>query len=160
MAASLKGSSAVVKMLIEHGANVNAFDDIGCTPLVYALYKKNNEIIEILIASNADVNAVASGMTPLMYASVIGNKEIAEMLLLKGANVSAKNNDGATPLMMAVLRGFTDVAKILIEYGADVNDGSDGFSIMMAAQYKNNKEMMELLRSKGAKGENAGCCSR
>jgi ankyrin repeat protein len=64
---------------------------------------------------------------------------------------------------MANLSGFSSITivKMLIEHGADVNaTDNDGWPVMMFASVKNNKEILQLLRTKGAKGEIINSCCR
>jgi ankyrin repeat protein len=80
------------------GADVNAKDRYGATPLLYAAKK---EIAELLITKGADVNAKNSqGWTLLQKAVLNGHKEIAQLLIANGADVNAKNLDfgDGTPL--------------------------------------------------------------
>jgi hypothetical protein len=55
--------------LIEAGADVNAKDDEGLTPLMIAAHYSTPEMVTLLIDAGADVNAKDDdGQTPLMYA--------------------------------------------------------------------------------------------
>ena len=60
-----------VKQLLTDGRNVNIkFGKFETTPLFLAAYKGNKEIIELLIASGAEINAVSSnGLTPTDWSS-------------------------------------------------------------------------------------------
>jgi ankyrin repeat protein len=91
------GNIEAVKQAITDGADVNAKNRIGWTPLHNAAFSGHKEIVELLIDAGADVNAKSgdAGVTPLHYAA---NKEIAELLIAKGAEVNAKSNGGKTPL--------------------------------------------------------------
>src|SRR2546423_8766741 len=72
---------AVVK-LIRTGADVNARNDYGVTPLSLACSNGNAQIIEALLKAGADPNAtVRSGETPLMLAARTGNVEAVRLLL-------------------------------------------------------------------------------
>ena len=46
-----------VKKLIDDGAEVNSFNEIGMTPLMIAVEKDNYELAKIFISRGADVNA-------------------------------------------------------------------------------------------------------
>ena len=83
--AARKGNIEAVKQHIAAGADVNAKDDkFGWTPLFYAAAKTESghkEIVELLIANDADVNALSvNGKTPLDWA----NDEIAALLRKHG----------------------------------------------------------------------------
>jgi len=81
------------------GADVNAKDEDGWTPLHFAATK---EIVELLINEGADVNAKNKwGGTPLHAAATNGKKETVELLIAADADVNAKAKDGKTPLDMA-----------------------------------------------------------
>jgi ankyrin repeat protein len=79
------------------GADVNAKNRYGSTPLHRAAYAGHKEIAELLIAKGADVNA-GDKVTPLHYAAQGGEKEMVELLIVDGADVNKKDDDGKTPL--------------------------------------------------------------
>jgi len=124
--AAFKGNIKGVKKHLADGADVNAKDDEGMTPLHFAAYVGRREIAELLIAAGADVNATDKHvMTPLHKAAFVGHKEIAELLIAKGGDVNAKDVDGETPL--------------------DLAEGVGG------AALGNKKEITDLLRKHGGK---------
>ena len=99
--AVIDGNIEAVKQHIAAGADVNAKDENGVTPLHWT---ETEEIAELLIAKGADVNAKDdwSGSTPLHRAATFGYKEIAELLIAKGADVNARTGSGETPLDLAI----------------------------------------------------------
>jgi ankyrin repeat protein len=108
--------------LIEEGADVNAAQGDGTTPLHWAAYKLDLELVRLLLerGAKADVqNRYAA--SPLAEAVKAGNAALVEMLLEAGANVDAPNADGETTLMLAARTGSVAVAKLLLAHGADVN---------------------------------------
>ena len=97
------------------GADVNAKDENGWTPLHHAATWDSKEIVELLIAKGADVNAKNDDeSTPLHYAET---KEVAELLIAKGADVNAKDEDGETPLYYAIARQNPKTADLLRKHG-------------------------------------------
>ena len=75
----------------------------GLTVLGHAAWGGHKEIVELLIAEGADVNAKRNtGVTPLHHAAWKSHKEVAELLIAKGADVNAKigggSHKGNTPL--------------------------------------------------------------
>jgi len=76
-----KGNKEIVELLIAAGADVNARDDGGDTPLLNAAAFGQKEIVELLIGKGAEVNAKnANGETPLDWAK----GEIADLLRKHG----------------------------------------------------------------------------
>ena len=85
------GKIEAFKQQLAAGANVNAKDEYGDTPLHNAALMGHKEIVEILINANADVNAKdANNQTPLDIAQInarLGhqsNKETADLLRKHG----------------------------------------------------------------------------
>ena len=99
--AVIDGNIEAVKQHIAAGADVNAKDENGVTPLHWT---ETEEIAELLIAKGADVNAKDdwSGSTPLHPTATFGYKEITELLIAKGADVNARTGSGETPLDLAI----------------------------------------------------------
>jgi len=91
---------ALARLLVAHGAKVNMQDKQGNTPLVVAVFRGDHELMKLLLANGADVNArrPLDGATVLHLAVQSGNREIVELLLANKADVNARNNDGLTPL--------------------------------------------------------------
>ena len=101
------GNIEAVKQHLAAGADVNAKDDWGETPLHFAADKGHKEVAELLIAEGADVNAKNMGeLTPLHYAAIHGRTEVVELLIAEGADVNAKSEWGDTPLDYAETNNF------------------------------------------------------
>jgi cytohesin len=151
--AASDGDLAGVQAELDKGADVNAKNKDGWTPLNFATDGGHKEVAELLIANGADVNAKDDqGSTPLKFAAYRGQKEIVELLIAAGAVVNAKDGTGRTPLHSAADEGHKKVAELLVANGADVNakDGVGANPLHLAA----TKEIVELLIAKGA-GVNA-----
>ena len=120
--AARDGSIALVRRGLSRGADVNAKDDGGWSPLHSASTLGHKKIAELLIDKGADVNAQSDGgSTPLHAAPQGGHKGIAELLIAEGADVNAKDDGGRTPLHGTAYWGRKEIVEVLIANGADVN---------------------------------------
>jgi hypothetical protein len=115
---------AVIKLLIDAGANVNWRDAAGQSLVMNAV--EHPDIVKLLIDAKADVNAANDyKITPLASAAERGNLESVKLLLAAGANVRHRDPTGGSALMVAVLRGYKDIVRTLIDAGADVARDKD-----------------------------------
>jgi ankyrin repeat protein len=115
-AVSKKQISAVRKML-DMGANINAQDKSGKTPLALAVSGEHEEIVRTLLDRGADI--VYEGCSALEEAISYQLSELFPVLMEYGPNVNAPGTDGSTPLMRAMQYGHSKVATALLEAGAD-----------------------------------------
>lgn len=78
----------LVKYLLDQGCDVNAWDDWGLTPLIWAATADNNlEVTELLLKAGADVNhRTKGGQTALFWAKDLGCEDAVELLLKYGAD--------------------------------------------------------------------------
>lgn len=108
-AAIRAGNVEAVKAAVAGGADVNAWDEQGLTPIGLAALLGKPDIITLLAASGADVNRNDRyGFTPLMNAAIRGQPEAARILLALGANPTMKGGNGNDPLGAARPNGPTD----------------------------------------------------
>jgi uncharacterized protein len=80
------GNIQIIQLLIDKGANVNAKNPRGWTPLIAALETQHREAADLLLEKGADVGAKnALGLTALYWARKHGYREIEEKLIARGA---------------------------------------------------------------------------
>jgi hypothetical protein len=135
------GSLPIVELLLHLGANPNATDQFGHTPL-YCVGNEchkasGGDIVRALVHSGADVNARDSlkHCTALHMAARRGNILVAEALLDCKANIEARDKLGDTPLRRAVNCGKTGMVGFLLSHGADAHaKGSRGLTPWQAAR--------------------------
>lgn len=116
------GDRAAAERFLSDSVGIDSKDRFGMTALHYAAAYGHAEIVELLLAEGADVDAAnAAGGTPLGVAAMgVGASErVARLLIAKGANVNARNPDGRTVLHKAVMSGNAGVVEVLLSSGAD-----------------------------------------
>jgi ankyrin repeat protein len=138
---------AIVKLLLEKGANVDAGWN-GCwTPLRGAAKRGDLEVARLLLEKGARVNA-CNGCTPLAEAAGNGHSDMVEMLLDKGADVNGTDCDGFTALMIAAgakhLKEVRKFHETFPEKRADVNAKTN------QGRSADNLALVKLLVKKGA----------
>jgi ankyrin repeat protein len=95
-AASRYRGDAVVEMLLEKGAEVNAKSGV------------------IIAEGQPD-----EGRTPLHVACTTGSVPVVELLLAHGADVKVETKNGCTPLSLAKEREFDEIVELLRKHGAE-----------------------------------------
>ena len=115
----------LARLLLTAGADVNAKNKWGSTPLHAAAREGHTEAVRLLLEAGADVNAEnEDGETPLHWAAWEGHTDVVRLLLAAGADVNAKDKDVRTPLHLAAKKERPDVVRLLLEAGADANGTS------------------------------------
>ena len=112
---------SVTKLLLAAGADVNPISiDDGRTPLHWTLdYKTSKEMVELLLAHGADVNATDNhAQTPLHIAVLNTKTDPIGPLLAHGARMDIRDNRGKTPLQWAVIHDKTEIVNLLRQHGA------------------------------------------
>ena len=123
------GDVARAESLIRAGADVNAVNRYGVTPLSLAAADGNARLVGALLKSGADPRkadaALHDGRTLLMLVARTGNVDALTLLLAKGADVNAaETRTGTTALIWAALENRADAVRVLTRAGADVNERS------------------------------------
>ena len=125
---STEEARKAIKAGFNSGFNVNAMNEAGQTPLMWAAERAYTELVKVLLEAGADANARdEAGNTVLTWAieELDGNLEAVRLLLDAGADVKARSRHGTTALMWAIPQGDLNVVRVLIEAGADVNASDD-----------------------------------
>jgi uncharacterized protein len=129
MDAARSGDIKAVGAALGVGADVNARDADGITPLMHAARgdrpeiatpgpTDHPEVVELLIERGADVNAKTdSGFVALFWAARYGHAGVAKVLIAHGADVNAKDKDGMTALKWATTNQQAKVIELLKEAG-------------------------------------------
>ena len=120
--AAANDDMAAIRTLLAAGADIDARDQAGRTPLLTATRANNVRAAEALIAAGADVNAKdAIEDSPYLYAGALGHLEILTMTLKHGADLKSVNRYGGTALIPAAERGHVETVRTLIAAGVEVD---------------------------------------
>jgi ankyrin repeat protein len=162
------GNMAIAYQLVENGADSNATDFRGQTPLSLAAASGHSAIVEMLLGKdNVDPDYKdEGGRTPLSWAAEKGYRTIVKMLLAKNrVDPDSKDTNGRTPLSWAagthwaIEKEHMAVVQLLLEkdgVNPDSRDENGRTLLSLAAGFwsgiakKGHDAIVELLLEKGA----------
>jgi len=180
MAAARAGRADVVTALLEHGADVNAKENVrGQTALMWAVSQRHPEVVRALLKQGADASVHThsnpqlvytgdvsgagrnpadwvmrtldrGGSTALMFAARQGDLESAKLLLAAGANPNEVGPEGMTALVLASYSGHGDVAAFLLSKDAGPNAADAGYTALHTAVLRGDAELVKALLKYGA----------
>lgn len=139
---------AVLAAITSPDLDVNTPEADGSTPLLWATYKVDHDLVRALLRAGAKPNVTNKyGSTPLAEAVKLGDVELVRMLLDAKADPNSPNQDGQTALMLATAIGSLPIAQQLISHGADVNamETFRGQTALMWAAGGNHPDIVDLL---------------
>ncbi len=120
--AALRGNTAVIRLILEHGGNINAPASPGGQTVLHCVASREQdapEIASLLIASGAEVNVAGEdGVTPLMLAAARGHAETVKVLLEARPDLEARSVAGKTAIELAAAANRTEVVSLLRLAGA------------------------------------------
>lgn len=127
LAASVKGQTETVRLLLENGASADSTDPRGVSALTHAAARGYLEIVKTLTEHGAGSRENPNGKfgAPLWDAASAGQSEIVKYLVEHGADMEAGHGKrGGTALVIAASNGHTATVRALLEAGASL-DGTD-----------------------------------
>lgn len=154
--AALRGDADAVEALLAQGADVNALNAAGATPLHYGIVSER--IVAALLSHGAKPDVVSGvGVTPLLGAVARADSyPVVRRLIEAGANVNAQRGTvagalgGANVLAIATIGGDARTVALLLERGAEVNPLQGTTPLTVAALHGREEFARELLE-RGAK---------
>jgi ankyrin repeat protein len=121
--------ASTVRLMLDHGADVNAVDPFGRTPLMYAAVSDllPSDVVKLLIDRGADVNAKDAhtqagdaGLTVLDIAKLHGDTPIVDLLVKSGAKATAPTAPALKPVRGNTIDGAVQRSIPLLQR-ADAN---------------------------------------
>ncbi|KJV51195.1 ankyrin repeat family protein [Orientia tsutsugamushi str. Gilliam] len=143
----------IATFLFNIGANADVQDDVGFTPLHYALSRYDANMVMLLLNNGADPNVPSyeDCITPLHCVVTYNyyNTDRIELLVSRGGNIHAQKNNGRTVLHDAAEYGQRDIVEYLLARNANalLRDNSGKISAHFAAQY-GYKDIVKLFLDK------------
>ena len=138
MWAAAQGHPAVVRLLLEAGADVRARS---------ITYPQTVVDEETQRAGREELNytVLRGGSTPLLFAARNGGVASARLLLEAGAGPNDSLSSGMSALVLAAHSGHSDVGIVLLEAGANPNNIGLGYTALHAAVLRNRLDLVEAL---------------
>ena len=151
--AAARADAAAVRQLLAAGADANAADADGTTPLHVAVWADDLATVQELLRAGAKADlANTFRVTPISLAADHGNASIVRRLIDAGANVAAVDAAGETLLMAAVRSNSLDTVRVLVDAGAQVNAAEPqlGHTALMWAVRMDSAAITKYLVDRGA----------
>ena len=142
-----------VKVLLEGGADIEAKNDKGHSPLLNASMSGALDVVKVLVRAGAGVCVTDNrGAICLSLAAHHGHTETVRTLLcMPEVDLKHVDNTGATALSRAVLGKRADVVEVLIDAGADIDvTNENGRSPLLLASMSGHLDIVKMLVEAGA----------
>lgn len=141
----------VVERLLAAGADPNAHDRSGLTPVHAAAFRRQPEFLKAMLEKEGNILAqTILGDTPLDYAVGFGSPATVKLLLENGAKVGKANRYGCTPIFVAIGSGTPEIVRLLLDHGASADHvNHDGEAPLHMAARLQEREMVALLLDQG-----------
>lgn len=122
-AAVVRGSMSEIERTVRDGADINARDGFGRTPLMVAAYRRDLAVARALIELGANVNALEHQSYDVMTIAAVQNDlDMLKLAIASGGNARAITSPyGGTALIAAAHLGHAEVVKALIAARAPVD---------------------------------------
>lgn len=127
VAASKKGHEPTVRVLLEHGADVNVQKDLA---LVHAVCDGSPSMVDLLLKHGAEVKVQVSSV--LYTASILGHQPVVEILLKHGVDANTQRYN-STPRQHLLLASVDDVkmeVKEILDWADAVNATSSSLTLL------------------------------
>lgn len=145
VACSTSSCEDTARLLLKAGANIEARNQSGATPLMMAVLMKNEEMVDILIAHKPQFDDTSyKGMTPLMWAAHLNARSIVQKLMDAGADGEMVSTKGITAADFAEGNGKTHLAKQIEDHIKNRKTAKAAFAAALAAGMPLEKDITPL----------------
>ena len=147
--ASGAGHFQVVKLLLDHSADVNCPTSTNSTPLRAACFDGRLDIVKYLILRGADIHIPNKYKnTCLMIARYKGHQDVVKYLLESGADPNSRAHCGATALHFASERGFLQIVKDVVVFKGELLPNDQGMTPLHIAAESSQADVVEYFISR------------
>lgn len=162
LAAVSAGGLEDVLEVIASGCDIDAHDQDGISPLMFAAYRGDEEVCQVLLEARADVHRRdRNGLTPLMHGAAARGSDACKVLLQASAEVDAADNSGRSVMMHAVESAdgesaiqavvAHEVCALLLARRANIDhQDANGCTALILATIAGSTALMPLLLAAGA----------
>ncbi|KAL2837355.1 ankyrin repeat-containing domain protein [Aspergillus pseudoustus] len=144
------GNLSLVKLFVEHGADIHIKDSFHGPPLEYAASLAELRIVRYLLALGADINTNSTGRyhNVMQAAAISGHETTIRYLVNRGAELHERGGKYGSTLVASVLSGDPDTVELLLKHGVNVNTrgGIFGYALQAAAARGSISLVLLLLR--------------
>ena len=157
MYASYHKNFEVVKLLLAHGADINAVNAAGHSPLFLACANRDEEMARFLLEHNADVKMAGSdksGISALQWALSYEWNGIARIMIEAGADLNSRSTETGDTLLLVAMQGDSiqpEIIHLLIDKGANVKEVNSKYKTapLMIACRKNDIISVKKILAQG-----------
>ena len=143
------GRVDIARLLLASGANVNAMDSIGKTPILLIIPSAAQQnMYPLLLVHKANVNQKDMYGDTVLHVATMANVPVNTLSLLvsNGASVNERNKEGVTPLALAIETRHPEQVKFYSKSGADIYaEDMKGNTPLTKALESDSRKMLETL---------------
>ncbi|MBR5887069.1 MAG: ankyrin repeat domain-containing protein [Akkermansia sp.] len=159
------GHTEITAMLLQAGAEPNAIDDSGFTPLQYCFHRHYNsyfiheESLRLLLEAGSNPNVKARDNDELLIFAAARNAAVLEHMLRKGISPDIKDSEGTPLIFHATSYRYTPdtPVKVLLNAGVDIfaknAEGKDVFEADLIMEYEIFKALDEARQKRRPEDE-------
>ncbi|KXT07429.1 hypothetical protein AC578_545 [Pseudocercospora eumusae] len=146
-----RNNTAIVRFLLEHGADINLENAYRATPVMYACKYSGPELLKLLLQYKPDLTKRSFiGGSAIHWSIWPGKVEMTELLLKAGADPCEPMPDGNGPLHCAIVAGSARMVKTLLKYGANPYSRNEAYETplqLAQAQCGNDSQIVAMLKT-------------